>query len=201
MPHLRQPRLRNRLLLIKCQVWIPYLCHKHHQTLTITVANPYSPFVLRSSWPLCLSWFKADGARHGSCNVDNWRANILFLVQRCSSGKELLVVFNTSIQYEDQVKSLPLLVVKSVFLDAEQFQLKWSTVHSVRLQSGLNCLLQQHKLFREEVGLLKGMKAKIYVADDAQPCLCKLRRLPYCLKWRKNGSYYDFTSRQLTHAR
>ena len=106
-------------------------------------------------------------------------------------GKQLPVlgVLNTCIKYEDQVKSLPLLVVKSSGASLfgcnwiEQFQVKWFTVHSVRLQSGLNHLLQWYdKLFHEEVGLLKGVKAKIYVAEDTQPCFCKLRQLPYCLK-------------------
>ena len=110
----------------------------------------------------------------------------MFIRRHPGKGLPVLGVFNTRIQYEDQVKSLPLLVVKgsgdSLFGRnwLEQFQVKWSTVHSVRLQSGL---LQQHdKLFREEVGLLKGMKAKIYVAKDAQPRFCKSHGLPYCLE-------------------
>ena len=44
-------------------------------------------------------------------------------------------------------------------------------------------LLQRYlSLFREEVGTLKGYKAKIAIPTDAHPCFYKPRRLPHVIK-------------------
>ena len=47
----------------------------------MTVATPYSLFALRANFVCHDSRQRvADGAQHGSYNVDNWRANASFLV-------------------------------------------------------------------------------------------------------------------------
>ena len=46
-------------------------------------------------------------------------------------------------------------------------------------------LIKKHSdLFRQELGTLKGVEAKIFVLPNAQPCFYKPRLLPYALKER-----------------
>lgn len=53
------------------------------------------------------------------------------------------------------------------------------TVSDTNLQSILN----SHKeLFKDELGLLRGVKTKLYVHDSCKPCFFKPRTVPYAIR-------------------
>ena len=113
------------------------------------------------------------------------------IVLKMYDGQELPVLgsVTTRVEYEGQQKSLPLIVVQgggaSLFGRdwLEHFKLDWSAIHAVQQKSDLDMLLQRYSsLFREEVGTLKGYKAKIVTKSDARPRFYKPRRLPYAIK-------------------
>ena len=87
---------------------------------------------------------------------------------------------DTCVHYKNQSKVLPLIVVAgneaSLFgrIWLSHFQLDWPEFEQ---------LLQCHvSLFGEELGLLKGQTAKIFIPADTRPRFFKARRLPYSLK-------------------
>lgn len=42
----------------------------------------------------------------------------------------------------------------------------------------------QSDLFRDELGLLRGLKTKLYVKDSCKPCFFKPRTVPYAIRWK-----------------
>ena len=47
----------------------------------------------------------------------------------------------------------------------------------------LEQVLQEHgEIFQDELGMLKGFQAKIYVDPSAQPKFCKARTVPYAMQ-------------------
>ncbi|CAG2214143.1 unnamed protein product [Mytilus edulis] len=68
-----------------------------------------------------------------------------------------------------------------------KLQLDWKDIFSVvgsdNQSSDLNVILEANKeVFKDELGTVKGMKAKIYVDESAVPKYFKARPLPYALK-------------------
>ena len=62
-------------------------------------------------------------------------------------------------------------------------ELDWSSIHSVVTHSAIQSLLEKHSsLFREDLGTLKGTKAKIHVPSNVQPRFFKQRPLPFKYK-------------------
>jgi len=109
---------------------------------------------------------------------------------RTYSGEQLAVLgsVDTTVRYEDQQFTLPLLVIKgpgpSLFgrnwLD--RIKLNWGAIH--KLQGGpLEAILMQHQaVFKEELGTLQGYHAHIQVDPSATPRFCKARRVPYAYR-------------------
>jgi hypothetical protein len=59
--------------------------------------------------------------------------------------------------------------------------LNWGSINKVN--SKLDELLDTHKeVFQEELGLFKGVKAKLHVRQDTKPKFCKPRSVPYALR-------------------
>ena len=59
-------------------------------------------------------------------------------------------------------------------------RLNWGSINKVN--SKLDELLDTHKeVFQEELGLFKGVKAKLHVKPDTKPKFCKPRSVPYAL--------------------
>ena len=88
-----------------------------------------------------------------------------------------------------QNATLPLVVVKgqgsSLFGRnwLQHIRLNWSSINNIPVKSSVQGLLKKHsRLFREELGTLKGAKAKIIVPPNAQLYFFKPRPLPYALK-------------------
>ena len=93
------------------------------------------------------------------------------------------------VKYEDQqVRHLPLFITKGADKAAlfglqwlDKIKLDWNKVCS--LTASLSALLGRHKdVFGEELGLLKGEAAKIYVDDSQIPKFFKPRSVPCAMK-------------------
>ena len=87
-------------------------------------------------------------------------------------------------KYEDQqVRNLPLIVTRGKDKAAifglqwlERIKLNWHKVCCMRV-------LQKHtKVFREELGTLKGFAAKIHVDEGKPPKFFKVRPVPYAMR-------------------
>ena len=108
-------------------------------------------------------------------------------------GKELPVLGTTEVEvvYESQTVMLPLIIVRgqgsSLFGHnwLEHIRLNWPSIHAIHDKLVVHELIAKHsQLFRQDLGTLKGMEAKIYVLSNAQPRFFKSRPLPYALKDR-----------------
>ena len=83
-------------------------------------------------------------------------------------------MFNSQVKYEEQQYSLPLLVVDgdgpSLFGRnwLSSVTLNWNSIK--HLSTGLDSLLQKYKeIFKDELGTLKGVYAKLVVKPGATP--------------------------------
>ncbi|CAC5386452.1 unnamed protein product [Mytilus coruscus] len=98
-----------------------------------------------------------------------------------------------NVNYKKESAKLPLLIVKRKGPNLlgqdwlNKLQLDWKDIFSVvgsdNQSSDLNVILEANKeVFKDELGTVKGMKAKIYVDENALPKYFKARPLPYALK-------------------
>lgn len=92
-----------------------------------------------------------------------------------------------TVEYKTQKVILPLIVVggkgPSLFGRnwLKSIKLDWKQVKSVSTE--LEALLKKHStLFKEELGTVKGLKAKLAVSPDAIPKFCRARPVPYAIK-------------------
>ena len=96
------------------------------------------------------------------------------------------------VRYEQQQQKLPALVVRSQGPNLfgrnwmEAVKLNWDAIFCVdngNIHSKLKQVLEAHKdVFNPELGTLKGMKAKIYLNEGAQPKYVKARAVPYAMR-------------------
>ena len=109
---------------------------------------------------------------------------------RTYTGEEIGVVgcINVKVQSYRQEAQLPLLVVKGEGPSLlgrnwlTKLQLNWHKI-SVRTNQSLEHILKQHgSVFKDELGTLKGVKAKLYVDPQAQPRFFKVRSVPYAMR-------------------
>ena len=94
--------------------------------------------------------------------------------------------------YEKQKTHLPALVVRSKGPNLfghnwmEAIKLNWDSIFIVnpgKVHSQLKKVLDAHKeVFAEDLGTLKGTKAKIYLKEGAQPKFVKAHPVPYAMK-------------------
>ena len=85
-----------------------------------------------------------------------------------------------------------------------ELRLGWGAIHNVCVQIHLETILDDHsELFKDELGLIRGVKAKIHVGQQAHPCFCKPRAVPFSLRkgvelelngWRKKESLSQCSS-------
>ena len=106
-------------------------------------------------------------------------------------GKELPVLGTTEVEVVYETVILPLIIVRgqgsSLFGRnwLEHIRLNWPSIHAIHDKPVVRELIAKHsRLFRQDLGTLKGMEAKIYVPSNAQPRFFKTRPLPYALKDR-----------------
>lgn len=100
---------------------------------------------------------------------------------------KVLGTFNAKVKYENQQHNLPLLVVDgdgpSLFGRnwLSSITLNWKSIR--HLSTGLDGLLQKYKdIFKDELGTLKGVYAKLVIKPDATPKFFKPHSVPYALK-------------------
>ena len=116
---------------------------------------------------------------------------------RTYTGEELEVLgtLQVEITYGEQQKTLPLLVVAGAgpSLFGRDWLLEicldWQHLGLYRLQAAppttvdLQSVLQRHEaVFRDELGLVKGVTAKLHIEPMAQPRFCMARTIPYALR-------------------
>ncbi|VDH91520.1 Hypothetical predicted protein [Mytilus galloprovincialis] len=114
---------------------------------------------------------------------------------RTYMGEQIPVIGRAivNVNYKKESAKLPLLIVKRKGPNLlgrdwlNKLQLDWKDIFSVvgsdNQSSDLNVILEANKeVFKDELGTVKGMKAKIYVDESAVPKYFKARPLPYALK-------------------
>ncbi|CAG2249536.1 unnamed protein product [Mytilus edulis] len=114
---------------------------------------------------------------------------------RTYMGEQIPVIGRAivNVNYKKERAKLPLLIVKRKGPNLlgrdwlNKLQLDWKDIFSVvgsdNQSSDLNVILEANKeVFKDELGTVKGMKAKIYVDESAVPKYFKARPLPYALK-------------------
>ena len=91
-------------------------------------------------------------------------------------------------EYNGQSRELPLEVVAGggpTLLGRDwmsQIRLDWGQIHQVHNASLLSILDKYKGVFKEELGTLKGFKAKIYVDPDAPPRYHSARSVPFAMR-------------------
>ena len=111
---------------------------------------------------------------------------------RTYTGEEISVLggINVKVQTQGQEAHLPLLVVKGdgpSLLGRDwltSLRLNWQEIFSVRTKQCLESLLKQYEgvVFKDELGTLKGVKAKLHVDPEAKPLFYKARTVPFALR-------------------
>ncbi|XP_063049093.1 uncharacterized protein K02A2.6-like [Engraulis encrasicolus] len=114
------------------------------------------------------------------------------LTLKSYTGEKIKVVGVADVEviYGQQVKTLPLVVVKGTGPSLlgrawlETLKLKWDEIKHVRTETqGLQQVLSKHEdVFKEELGMLKGMKATIRVSAEASPKFYRPRSVPYAMR-------------------
>ena len=98
---------------------------------------------------------------------------------------QLLGATEVDVQYQSQQAKLPLLVVQGTGPNLlgrdwlQSIRLNWAEINCIR-HASVDDVLQKHsEVFQEKLGRLKGVKAKIYVPNDATPCYFRPRTISY----------------------
>ena len=113
------------------------------------------------------------------------------IVLRTYLHKELPVlgIVHVDVSYESQIHSLQLVVIQGEGASLlgrnwlQTMRLNWKTIHSLHKSDPVQDLLNKHSsLFREQLGTLKDVRAKLFVPSQAQPRFYKPRPVAYALK-------------------
>lgn len=105
------------------------------------------------------------------------RQTKLLLTSYTGEKIKVVGVAEVEVSYERQIKTLPLVVVKGTGPSLlgrgwlEALKLKWEEIKNVRTeaQSLQEVLMRSEDVFKQELGMLKGMKATIRVSAEAHP--------------------------------
>ena len=110
---------------------------------------------------------------------------------RTYTGEDIKVVgaVQVEVEHQGERKELPLIVVHGdghSLLGRDwlaHLKLDWSTIFQVNSERGLQAILSQHaNVFLPELGMVKGVTAKIHVDPQACPRFCKPRSVPFAMK-------------------
>ena len=116
---------------------------------------------------------------------------------RTYTGEVLEVrgILTVDVTYADQTRTLPLLVVAGngpSLLGRDwllQIRLDWQSLNNLQpaTPTNLETVLSRHtEGFREELGLVKGVAAKLHVDPKIPPRFCKPRTVPFALRDKVN---------------
>ena len=104
----------------------------------------------------------------------------------------LLGTVNTTIKYQDQTTTLPVLIVKGqgpniIGRDSiTALKLKWSSVHQLKGLDIATVLEKHSEVFKDELGCITDVEAKFQIDDSVKPRFLKARPVPYHLRDRVN---------------
>ena len=131
-----------------------------------------------------------------------WKGNLPPLQKtsiklRTYTGETLKILgwIQVRVDYQGQVEQLPLLVVHGTgpsLLGKDwmsKIRLDWGRLlHTIQVDTAdVDTVLQKHAtVFKNELGLVKNMTAKIHVDAQAKPRFCKARTVPYALRDKVN---------------
>ena len=109
---------------------------------------------------------------------------------RTYTGEELQVLgrMQVQVQHGCHEAKLPLLVVEGKgpsLLGRDwlaEFRLDWHRIHRLHNGALLDILEDHQELFKDELGTLRGYKAKISVDANVEPHFCKARTVPYSMR-------------------
>lgn len=114
------------------------------------------------------------------------------LTLKSYTGEEISVVGETEVEvrYKRQVKTLPLVIVRGTGPSLlgrgwlEAIKLKWGEIKHMgtERQTLQDVLIKNEEVFKEELGMLKGMKATIRVSAEARPKFYRPRSVPYAMR-------------------
>ncbi|KAL9950577.1 hypothetical protein ACROYT_G043093 [Oculina patagonica] len=100
---------------------------------------------------------------------------------------EILGQARVEVTYQDQTANLPLQVIKgqgpSLFGRnwLRNIKLNWGSIK--KISSDLDNVLTRHQsVFKDELGTMQGVKAKLFVKSESKPKFFKPRPVPYALK-------------------
>ena len=108
------------------------------------------------------------------------------------TGEQVVVVgsITVTVCYDTQVVELPLLVVKGEGPSLygrnwlSKIKLNWGAINQVTSQIYKKVLNKYPEVFKDELGTLRGTRAKIHVDPQATPRFFKPRSVPYTLRDR-----------------
>ena len=108
------------------------------------------------------------------------------------TGEQVVVVGSVTVTvcYDTQVVELPLLVVKGEGPSLygrnwlSKIKLNWGAINQVTSQVYKKVLNKYPEVFKDELGTLRGTRAKIHVDPQATPRFFKPRSAPYTLRDR-----------------
>lgn len=97
-------------------------------------------------------------------------------------------LIEVSVEYDNETNRLPLLVLSGKGPNLvgrnwlETIRLDWKGIRHLARPSLENILSQYEHLFKEELGTLKGTKAKNYADPSTKPVFCRARSVPYTMR-------------------
>ena len=110
---------------------------------------------------------------------------------RTYTGEHIVVLgkATVTVKYKEQTKQLPLHIVGGngpSLMGRDwlaELTLNWKDIFSLGEQQTIQSVLDQHKaLFKEELGKICGVQAKLYVDLQVKPQFWKARQVPHVLK-------------------
>uniref|UniRef100_A0A3Q2PSJ4 CCHC-type domain-containing protein n=1 Tax=Fundulus heteroclitus TaxID=8078 RepID=A0A3Q2PSJ4_FUNHE len=125
--------------------------------------------------------------------TDTAELKLCLLKLKTYTGEKLAVLgmAQVKVQHENKVKNLPVIVVRGEGPNLlgqswlQELAMMDQLVNKVESQPKLQLegIVERHaEVFKEGLGQLKGVTAKINVDREAQPRLCKPRPVPYAIK-------------------
>ena len=112
---------------------------------------------------------------------------------RTYTGEELKLVGEAvvQVQYQRQQEDLNLIVVEGngpslIGRDwLQRIKLNWADIRSVHANTSLEQVLTEHSsLFKDELGTIEGVTAKLHIDPSAKPRFFRPRAVPYALRSR-----------------
>ena len=101
---------------------------------------------------------------------------------------KVLGVMETTVSYDQQSVTLPLLVIAGAGASLmgcnwlEKITLNGRSIHKVNFDQLQAILTQYSEVFKPDLGMMKNFKAKIFIDPSVPPRFCKVRSVPYAMR-------------------